>query len=246
MRITTKTELLNLLEWATGVSSPMLPLDTDPPVDNPQRYAGSDPTYGKPKYGPPHRKMEQTHFYYVGMGARNALRTLVYEMSGTSALPLQQFGSWIADARNGGSGTPYKKFSDVGWRKPGFLVFLIDMPGWSFLEKTDQGVTENRALYFAEVMDSNQNPTSHPNHSFFNARTLDFQSGTESFKLLVVENHHLKAAGKGSTKYLPRRVGDAEDVYKYDIFLTLAIETGNADDVFPIILDPGGRNMGPP
>jgi hypothetical protein len=247
MRITTKKELLDVLEWATGESSPMSPLDTDPPVDTPQRYAGGDPTYKPPKYASPHRDMEQTHFYYAGMGAGNKLRTLVYWEDNTVALPVSMLKKWIDDARNGGGGTPHKRFSAVEWRKPGFLVFFIDMPGWNFLEKTVQGVSENRALYFAEVMDSNGNKISHPNHSFYNARTFNLQTDSDSFKLLVVENHHLKAPGTTPNYYQHRPLGDTSiDEYKYDIFLTLDIEKGNTNDVFPIILDPGGRNMGPP
>lgn len=259
MRITTTSELQQLLQWATGQGSPIAPLDTNPPVDNPTRYAGDMTWMDPPPYPPPYREMQQTHFYYVGMSERNELRTLVYLMDngaqpdGSMPLPVGQIARWIVDAKAGGAGTPHKKFPGVDWHKPTFLVFLIDLPGWRFLiEQPDGPITRNKSMYFAEVLDTTGNPISCRNRSFYRARTVMVPSDAsdpahpKNYAVLVVENHHLKASNAVPPPYEWRREEHDADDYKYDIFLTLTIEHGNPDDVFPIILDPGGRNVGPP
>lgn len=260
MRIMSRDELLSLLEWASA-GDPLAPVPKglDPPVDNPERYGRSDPTYRPPPLAVPHTEMVDTHFYYVGMvnvSGSKKLRTVVYHKQPTPAVPEADIVSWIADARKSAGAAEYRSFAAVQWRRPGFLVFFIDLPGWDFLEAvTASGGKENRALYFAEIKNAYGVSVSHPNHSFFNARTLTLsgpqQAGqpAESYKLLVVDNYNLKAPDpNGSNKYRPRDQNDKHDPddYKFDIFLTLAIENGAADDVFPIVLDPGGKNVGPP
>lgn len=258
MRITTASELEELLKWATGQGLPAVPLETNPPVDNPARYARSEMTWTDPPYPPPYREMEQTHFYYVGMSPSNELRTLVYRIDnvaqpdGTKPLPVGQIARWIVDAKAGGAGTPYKTFPGVDWHKPTFLVFLIDLPGWKFLlEQPDGPVTRNKSMYFAEVMDTSGQPISCRNRSFYRARTVAVPSDRtdpahpRTYTVLVVENHHLKASNVDPPRYEWRNDTHDADDYKYDIFLTLAIE-GAPGEVFPIILDPGGRNVGPP
>jgi|GEM_PF-5009671 len=216
-----------------------------PKKDNPTRYAGDD-TYGALPPGAPSRAMEETYFYYMGSGQGGAVRTLVYHQSGSDLPSDATFAQWIADARNGGANAYSRDFETVSWHKPGYLAFFVDMPGWSLLDEIEiAGKGRNRALYFAEIPAGSAKPDFNPNYSFFNADTTTVDAGGEECELLVVQNLHYKAPGKNGKKYTPRVEGDPDDDYKFDIYLSAPVEN-STDGRLYFVVDPGGKNSGPP
>jgi hypothetical protein len=243
----TDGELLELIEQAKN-SNRKSGEEPEPRRDNPGRYTG-DETFMPPPKNP--QEMKQTLFYYFGINSDHKFRTLVYiwnedDVEDNEVLKDQPDDAtltrWIGDAKAGGSPSAIRDLSLVEWRRPGFLIFFVDLPGWDFLENNGK----NKSLYFAEVLSDDIQNKCHGNYSFYNAHTRSLQVGTSIYKILVVENHHFKAPqSKGNGAYVCRKKDDPDDHYKFDIFLGVTLESASNKKQW-LILDPGGKNMGPP
>lgn len=204
------------------------------PEDDP-RYTG-DETFDVRSYNTP---MKEFYFYYFGPGSEDTLRTLVYYQKGHGKPSDLDLGKMIVHARTGkGPFNPEPDIDQVEWHEPGYLVFFFDFKKWEFL--TDGG--KNKSLYFAH----NKKKKHNGNYCFFNAKSIqvDFKNEEdkdESRQCLIVENHHFKADGQ----YTSRVPGYPEEFYKFDIYVGQPID-GVPDKKMWFVVDPGGRNVGPP
>lgn len=247
MRITTKVELLALLDAATKDGEGFVEnWSLDPLIANPERFKGSDPTYLPPPPGTAPSAMQQLHFCYFGQGANNRLRTMVYLVDGAVGPTADLFAALIAGARADGAAVPgatlISRSPAMEWRKPGYVTFCVDLPGWKFLEDTVDGQKQCRAIYFAVQALDTPPGTTQPNRSFYNARIVPVMVQGQSSDVVVLENYHLDPETRQ-----PRPLNQpTTDEYKYDIFLTMAIEGSATGEVLPMIIDPGGKNIGPP
>lgn len=216
-------------------------IETTVTSDVSTRYPG-DKTYQDKPYGAPDLTMEKTFFYYIGASDDGDLVTYLYEKEGTADLPKQDIQQWIADAKSANP-TLFKEknIDDVRWGKPCFLAFCVDILSWTMLG--DDGSSDdvpNKALYFLKHEPANKKPWNQ-NHSFFEAKTFDINGS----RVLALKNYHLKAPkGAGGKKYERRKAGDAEDHYKFDIYMRVPLEHDNTRKL-TVVIDPGGRNMGP-
>ena len=252
MTLMTDGELLNLIELRKKKleGSPALELPgggggPDPWDDI--RYPGDD-TFDDWQNSP---AMKTVYFYYFGPGANQTMRTVIYEQREPPPASIPPSDAtlltWIADAQ--GKPAPgvnfdfkYTDTDAVGWHGPGYLIFFVDYPGWSYLH--DQG--KNKSLHFAEINRSGRTKK-HPNYSFYSSATRFLMVDGQQRELLVLKNNHFKAPGPGGQpKHTPRLDGETEDdEYKFDIYLGIALEQGGGKKQW-FILDPGGKNVGPP
>lgn len=248
MPITTKDQLLAALDAALkGMTESRL----DPVIGNPERYKSSDPTFLPPPVGSPPVTMEQMHFCYFGPGANGTFRTLVYLVDGQVAPLADRIAGLIAGARANGASVPgaelVARLPSMEWRKPGYVVFCVDLPGWKFLDRVTDGQRQCLAIYFAEQPTADGSGSTMPNRSFYNARFLPVSVEGQAIEVVVVENHHFDGAADPAAPRLPRPLNHTiTDEYKYDIFLTIDIEGSTSGEVLPMVIDPGGKNIGPP
>ncbi len=213
------------------------------PLPSGKEYHGHRPVSGLPTGWKPRKQMEQAHFYYYQLQADGSISARVYTIDiATGSIDdfRGHIRTWISDS----SGSdPAFKGSDpeaVEWTCPCFVIIYMDNSGWSFVDQPGDAAKNDSLHFFKDT--SNPRIKRIGNGSFFNSRSYDFDRGKgETARCLVVENHHFKGPnGK------PRRNGDPEDAFKYDIFFRVKLNTPNeSDKELVLVIDPGGKNTGP-
>lgn len=217
---------------------------------DPKRYRG-DMTWGKPS-SVPQVEFKWTALYYFGKEGGNKIQFYQY-FKDTYPMSDDDIARWIDDAKADGSEAEKNKgITDISWdKKPGEILFCVDVDDWEVLQENGN----NRSLYFVEIEDSSSSGPNkfkaNRNHSFFDAVNREISDSTGQRHILTsVKNYHLKAPdgmGSGAGKYKPRKNGEGEDLYKFDLYVRAKIKTLNNREKqsMIVILDPAGRNTGP-
>ena len=139
------------------------------------------------------------------------------------------------------------------WREPTLIAVFMDNSDWELIDLGRGEAPPSFSLHFHNVeirRESDNKPVGgnqKKNYSFFNAKNVsigdDLLSENRGRRFLSFENHFNETGIKGK-----RRKKDANagfyDHYKFDIFYKVNYGSGEDDNLL-VIVDPGGRNMGP-
>ena len=137
------------------------------------------------------------------------------------------------------------KPKDLEWEEPCILGFILDSERCEFFKSNGKA----NAIHFPDGSDINVGPLEvgkkrRINNGFGNADIMSLNVAGKKRDLLTVENHHISADdGKARSKANANNV--KPDYYKFDIYFRAKFdEPSNLS--LPMIIDPGGRNTGPP
>jgi hypothetical protein len=136
-------------------------------------------------------------------------------------------------AATGNGATLGSNFRNIVWKRPYYLTFVIDNPGW----KVYWGPTGREdPIRFLYRKAGSTDTYITKNYSFFDAKPVHSLGSGDAFRLI---NYHLNENG------YPVPAGQPED-YCFQIYLEspFAIST-NPHTHIVIIVDPDGQNQGP-
>lgn len=191
-------------------------------------------------YSGDHIPLTKLYFYYMTVDRTGAMACKEFRFAQDTHLTdndvIREIANWI---QNGSASAPID-IEDLEWSGPCVVAFAMEPDSWTFFKNANRSAIQfpdGRALN-----DTGTSTTYHRNKTFYDSRFASLPSGK---KVLLVNNYHLLPDGSG-----PRLEGNpstqaAQDNYKFDLYFRVKVLKPGGYDTLTVIVDPGGKNLGP-
>lgn len=187
--------------------------------------------------------MDVRHYTYSVDDGIGGKRSISYDVQNLQAIAATLTTSARAEALGQKPTHDGSSFNAITWKKRGYIIFLVDHPGWYFHDK----YVQEPGIGFSGT----------PNHSFYDATTLSVKTQSlgpddDGLRTAIAAINYMKRNEKGDdlldekdSQGNPIPITDHIQTFTFELCLDTYFKDKTAAPVL-IKVDPSGTNQGPP